>query len=146
MLSVHDIAAYILSKMPTPLSAVKLHKLVYYAQAWSLVWEDHPLFAERIEAWVNGPVVPSLYDFHRGNYQVSEWPKGIPDSIPLEDATTIDSVLKFYGDKSSQWLTDLTHSENPWIIARKGLGPNQRGNSEITLESMLEYYSGIRQA
>lgn len=30
---------------------------MYYAQAWSLVWDEKPLFPERIEAWVNGPVL-----------------------------------------------------------------------------------------
>lgn len=146
MANVYDVASYILGKLPTPLPSVKLHKLIYYAQAWSLVWEDHPLFCERIEAWVNGPVVPSLYDLHRGNYQVSECPKGNLEALPPEDTSTIDAVLEFYGNKSSQWLSDLTHSELPWILARKGLSPNQRGNSEITLESMIEYYSGLSRA
>lgn len=146
MANVYDVAAYVLSRLPTPLPSVKLHKLIYYAQAWSLVWEEHPLFGERIEAWVNGPVVPALYDLHRGNYQVSDCPKGKPADLPPEDSSTIDAVLEFYGNKSSQWLSDLTHSESPWIMARKGLSPNQRGNSEITLESMIEYYSGIPRA
>jgi hypothetical protein len=42
-----DIAAYIVESLAkagmTP-STVKLHKLLYYAQAWSLVRDDHPLF------------------------------------------------------------------------------------------------------
>ena len=123
MATANDVAAYILDQMPGPLSAVKLHKLIYYAQAWSLIWEEHPLFGERIEAWVNGPVVPAIYDLHRGNYQVSNWPKGNLAAFSPEDASTIDAVLDFYGKKSSQWLSDLTHSEDPWIRARKGLSP-----------------------
>jgi uncharacterized phage-associated protein len=143
MASAHDVAAYILGNVPTPIPAVKLHKLIYYSQAWSLVWEDHPLFEERIEAWVNGPVVPALYEFHRGNYQVTKWPKGDASALAPEDASTVDAVLKFYGKQSSQWLSDLTHSEEPWIKARKGLSPTQRGHAEITLESMAEYYNGL---
>ena len=46
-----DVAAYILQEQgPTP--ALKLQKLVYYSQAWSLVWDDKPLFEEEIEAWM----------------------------------------------------------------------------------------------
>jgi hypothetical protein len=30
------------------MSAYKLQKLVYYSQAWHLVWADEPLFAARI--------------------------------------------------------------------------------------------------
>ncbi|MCH7691617.1 MAG: DUF4065 domain-containing protein, partial [candidate division Zixibacteria bacterium] len=55
-ISVFDVAKYILSKLGG-VSAMKLHKLLYYAQAWSLVWDERPLFQERIEAWVSGPVV-----------------------------------------------------------------------------------------
>ena len=61
MVSAHDVAAYILRKQG-PLSAMKLQKLVYYAQAWSTVWDDQPLFSEAVEAWANGPVVRELYD------------------------------------------------------------------------------------
>jgi uncharacterized phage-associated protein len=146
MASAHDVAAYIINKLPGPVSAVKLQKLVYYSQAWSLAWEDRPLFDERIEAWVNGPVVPALYEWHRGKFSISSWPKGDPNCFPPEDSSTIDAVLEFYGRQSSQWLSDLTHSEEPWITARRGLGQTQRGNSEITLASMAEYYSGLRQA
>ncbi|WP_375339284.1 Panacea domain-containing protein [Planktothricoides raciborskii] len=56
MATVYDVAAYILTKKH-PLTAVKLQKLLYYAQAWALVWDKKPLFPERIEAWVNGPVL-----------------------------------------------------------------------------------------
>ena len=52
--NVLDIAAYILCKQGA-MTAMKLQKLVYYSQAWSLVWDDKPLFRERIEAWANGP-------------------------------------------------------------------------------------------
>ena len=48
-------------------AAMKLQKLVYYAQAWSLVWDEAPLFHARIEAWSNGPVAPALYREHRAD-------------------------------------------------------------------------------
>lgn len=49
MATVHDVAAYILAKHG-PMTAMKLEKLVYYSQAWSLVWDDKPLFRSKIEA------------------------------------------------------------------------------------------------
>ena len=52
-------------------------------------------------------------------------------------------MLKFYGDKSSQWLSDLTHIEAPWRDARRGLAPTDRGQREITTAAMHEYYSGL---
>ena len=141
MASVHDVAAAILRKHG-PMTALKLEKLVYYCQAWALVWEEEPMFRERIEAWAGGPVVPALYYRHRGQFQITEW-DGNPDALDAAQHETIDSVLKYYGNKTSQWLSDLTHSEAPWITARTGLAPLERGNREITLASMAEYYSGL---
>ena len=64
MASVFDVAKYILNKKGR-MSPMKLQKLVYYSQCWSLAWDDKPLFNNRIEAWANGPVVRDLYTFHR---------------------------------------------------------------------------------
>jgi len=60
------------------MTAMKLQKLAYYSQAWSLVWDEKALFPEKIEAWANGPVVRALYDRHRGMFKVTlaEWPIG----------------------------------------------------------------------
>ena len=142
MATVYDVAAYILQKQGN-MTAIKLQKLIYYAQAWSLVWDDKPLFAERVRAWVNGPVVPELYAKYKGQYEVTGCVEGNPDELSLEQQESIDAVLKTYGDKTSQWLSDLTHREDPWLKARVGLAPGERGNREIPLDAMLEYYSTL---
>ena len=141
MADVHDVAAYIL-KNSGPMTAMKLQKLVYYSQAWSLVWDDRPIFEERIEAWANGPVVRELYSRHRGMFRVTEW-DGNPDALTMDERETIDKVLEFYGKMSSQELSDLTHREDPWKAARAGMGFNQRGDEEITHASMAEYYDKL---
>lgn len=142
MANVHDVAAYILRSRGT-MTAMKLQKLVYYAQAWSLVWDEKPLFHEHIEAWANGPVVPDLYKHHRKEYQLSSWPRGNPDALSKDERETVDSVLEFYGDKSSQWLSDLTHMEDPWRNARGGIPDGHHGFATISHAAMAEYYGGI---
>ena len=142
MISAHDVAAYIVERQGV-LSAMKLQKLVYYAQAWSLVWDDHPLFPERIEAWANGPVVRELYDRHRGHFEVREWPWGDPAALDGEARATVDSVIGFYGGRSAQWLSDLTHRELPWREAREGIPDGERGDREISLATMMEYYASL---
>jgi uncharacterized phage-associated protein len=142
MAKVDDVAAAIVRDRG-PMSAWKLQKLVYYCQAWHLVWEDEPLFRDRIEAWANGPVVRSLYDQHRGRFQVRSWSSGNPDALTEAERTTIDAVLQTYGDESAQWLSALTHRERPWIDARRGLAEGERGNHEITKEAMAEYYASL---
>ena len=142
MATVHDVAAYVLKKLGK-MTTMKLQKLVYYCQAWSLVWDERPLYSAQIQAWANGPVIPALYKLHRGKYTISEWPEGDPKNLTQQEKETIDAVLDFYGDKSSQWLIDLTHMEDPWRNARKGLGPGERGNNPIRLADMAEYYSSL---
>lgn len=140
--TVHDVAAYIL-ETHGPVTAVKLQKLVYYSQAWSLVWDERALFPERIEAWVGGPVVPALYEQHRGQFEVTSLPLGDAAKLDENARATVDEVLRAYGDKTGQWLSDLTHAERPWLDARVGLAPLERGTREIGLASMSEYYSGL---
>jgi uncharacterized phage-associated protein len=125
------------------MTAMKLQKLVYYAQAWSVVWDERPLYPERIEAWANGPVVRDLYDVHRGSFEVSEWPRGDAGRLTAQERATVDSVLQFYGHRSAQWLSELTHREQPWLSARRGLPDGERGNREITLAALEEYYGSL---
>lgn len=142
--SVFDVTKYIIEKRG-PISAMKLQKLVYYAQAWSLVWDENPLFNEEIEAWISGPVVPPLFREHKGKYliQDSDLTQGSSANLGDSQRQMVDAVLEYYGDKNSQWLSDLTHMEEPWKEARKGLAPDERGSQEITLASMQEYYSSL---
>lgn len=142
MCSVHDVAAYIL-KNAGQMTTMKLQKLVYYSQAWSLVWDEKPLFGSQIQAWANGPVVPALYELHRGRFSISSWPDGAAEKLPQYAMDTIDAVLEGYGEMTSQQLSDLTHSEEPWRNARKGLVPGDRGDRAISLADMAEYYGSL---
>lgn len=144
MLSVFDVADYILKKLGK-MSAMKLQKLVYYCQAWSLVWDGAPLFREKIIAFANGPVVYTLFKAHQGQFTVTErsLPLGSARHLSKVQRETVDAVLKFYGDKSPQWLSDLTHAEDPWKIARGGLPADAPSTNEISLEDMANYYEGV---
>ena len=141
-IQVFDVAAYILAKMGA-MTTMKLQKLVYYSQAWSLVWDEAPLFEEAIEAWANGPVVRELFDYHRGMYEISAMPLGNPRLLNQEQQETVDAVLEYYGDKSAQWLIELTHMEDPWKQARRGLQPLERGNRLMSLDTIADYYSSL---
>ena len=61
MANVFDTAKYILEQSGS-MSTMKLQKLCYYSQAWSLVWDDSPLFDEDFQAWAN-------FSKHRGSIQ-----------------------------------------------------------------------------
>ena len=142
MANVFDVSAYILKKAG-PMTAMKLQKLVYYAHAWSLVWDEKPLFDQRIEAWANGPVCPDLYRAHQGEFTVTSEPTGKAGALNKTERETVDAILKHYGKKSAHWLSDLTHREKPWKDARKGLVEGSRSNQPISDAAMAEYYGNL---
>jgi uncharacterized phage-associated protein len=145
--SVFDVACYILSVIKgKSCTTMKLHKLLYYCQAWSMVWVEKPIFSQKIEAWANGPVIKELFYFHKGLYSIhySDMSIGNEKALSEPQKSVVDDVLNFYGDKDPQWLIDLTHFEDPWREARKGMDSNERGNRVITLESMQLYYSSLQ--
>lgn len=142
MASVFDASAYILSRTG-PITHMKLQKLVYYGQAWSLVWDERPLFPERIEAWANGPVCPDLYRAHQGEFTVTDEPRGNAAELTRDERETLNVIVRKYGGKSANWLSDLTHREDPWRDARAGLSDGMRSNRPITHAAMAEYYGNL---
>jgi uncharacterized phage-associated protein len=138
-----DVADYILLRLGG-MSAIKLQKLMYYSQAWALAWTEKPLFSDEFEAWANGPVLPALYQKHRGCFRIAKgFFEGDPGRLSSDQLDVVKKVLAFYGDKDPQWLSNLTHLESPWKDARKGLRPGERGNNVITKESIIEYYTSL---
>jgi uncharacterized phage-associated protein len=143
MASAHDVARYIL-KQKGSMSTWKLQKLVYYSFAWHYVWDEEPLFDEAIEAWANGPVIRSLYNVHRGEFETPKhWPKGDIRKLSKDERESIDAVLSFYGDKTGHWLSELTHAELPWQEARKDLAPTQRGYKRVKRSTIRRYYGEL---
>nr|DAV82123.1 MAG TPA: hypothetical protein [Caudoviricetes sp.] len=127
---------------------MKLQKLCYYSQAWALVWDEHPLFDDCFEAWVNGPVSPALYEWHKGMFLVNlndDLLKHTDKKSPLTDVQkeTIDSVLDTYGKFTAQELSDLTHKEDPWKKTNEQYPASYHYNAVITHAMMHEYYSSI---
>ena len=143
--TVMDVAAYIIEQKGR-MTTWKLQKLCYYAQAWSLVWDDACLFEENIEAWAGGPVTPKLYQWHKGRHMVSTVPQGADSSkLSKDQRETVDAVLDYYGHRTGRWLSELTHRERPWLETRRGsnLSMGERGNPTIPLDLMEDYYSGL---
>ena len=90
MATVFDVAAYILNQKGE-LTTWKLQKLVCYSQAWSPVWDEEPLFEEDIQAWINGPVCPALYNEHKGRFTID---KGIISLEPMNPTRPISMIKK----------------------------------------------------
>ena len=142
--SVLDVAASIL-KQHGAMSTWKLQKLCYYSQAWSLVWDEEPLFSEDIQAWAHGPVIPKLYDRHKGHFNISTIRGGDHAKLNKDQQETVNVMLSMYGGMSGVALSRLTHQELPWREARQraGLKLGERGSAKIDLDRMAEFYSSL---
>lgn len=144
MATIFDVAKYI-AEYTGEVSAMKLQKLMYYAQAWNLVWDEEPLFANDFQAWANGPVLPTLYARHRGMFKIdaSLFSDSDRDNLTATERGNVDKVLAFYGDKTAQWLSNLTHQETPWLDARGGLPAGASSEEVIPQAAIHEYYSSL---
>jgi len=136
MATVFDIAAHIRARVGG-IGQMKLNKLAYYVQAWSLVWREQPAFSERIEAWKDGPVVRALWvdQQHHASLQLQG-----ATPLPPDLAAHVDRVLVAYGHLSPEQLSRLTHNEDPWRLARDGVPKGVASEAEITHDAMTKFY------
>lgn len=134
----------------------KLQKILYYIEAWSLVYHSS-IIDEDFEAWVHGPVIPSIYHHFKGfgylpiqsKYKKDEtpnsrWYKLVSDlELKKDEIDLIVEVLNKYGSLSSFELEKLSHSEMPWLRARGDVGPFDACFNIIDKKIMKQYYSSL---
>lgn len=142
--SVRDVALYIL-ETEGQMGTMKLQKLVFYCQAYSLAWFKRPMFQEDVEAWIHGPVIRGLWNLHRRlfSFSAAELKEKAPDAdwslLTSTDRRVVRSILNSVGALSGLDLRDRTHDESPWIDA---FDANERWHDTvITHKAMEEYYS-----
>lgn len=120
MLTCFDVAEYFLAKTDEDagdaISNLKLQKLVYYAQGFSLAMTGAPLFGEDFEAWQHGPVIPRLYQKYKENGAFGiRPPEAFDDSkFTAAQKDVLDQVYEAYGQFSAWKLRNMTHEESPW--------------------------------
>ncbi len=123
----------------------RLQKLLYYIQAWHLAINNQPIFEDKIEAWIHGPAIRVVYEEYK-NFIANPIDKvtniKVADELGSENIEFIERVLSAYSKYDTPTLEYMTHAEDPWQIARKGLEANESSNNEITQESMKTYYAG----
>lgn len=117
------------------LTNLKLQKLLYYQQGFHLAFFGTPLFAEDVEAWMYGSVVPAVYDEYSA-YGSSALPEvKVPVSLSEDEEELFNEVYDAYREFSAIGLMNRTHSERPWLDAV----PHDRG-TVISQESMMSYF------
>ncbi|MDF2606974.1 MAG: Prophage ps3 protein 01 [Bacillales bacterium] len=131
------------------ISPLKLQKLLYYAQGWSMALSDNQLFDADFQAWVHGPVIPEVYQ----KYKMFKY-----DNIDINIIGSIDNlnltktqlrILEWVWDKYSKFtakfLEDLTHMEYPWRNTRADLPSNEPCDWVIDNKEIKNYFTSILQ-
>lgn len=127
----------------SPMTHKKLQKLCYYAKAWYLALFDENIIEESFEAWVHGAVQPSLYQIYK-DYGFERIPLfKNSEVIPEEFMSFAKDIYDAYGELSGDELEAINHQEEPWLNARRGLKPWERGNRIISEEDMKSFYRAM---
>jgi len=119
------------------ISHMKLQKLIYFCQGYSLALYGKPLFPEPIEAWTHGPVCPKLYHILKGYGSLPITASIDPEKINLNEHERylIGMVYDTYGQYSASRLRKITHEEGPWKNACR--------DDTILQEAMLQYFESL---
>lgn len=125
----------------------KLQKLCYYAYSWDRALKINAIKETRFEAWIHGPVSPTIYHEYKVHgiaYYIPKLAKNITDIVVDEEVIElIDQVWRIYGHMTGERLEALTHSEEPWIETRKGYEAWESSSERISEELITEYYSKV---
>lgn len=132
---------------------LKLHKILYFVQGYHLAYFDAPLFKEDFQAWVHGPVLPTLYSSLKKTVQ-----KNMHDKLAITDETAkkyikvfekaatpeqvslIKDIVKSFGKFDGYQLEAITHSQEPWIAARNGIDLAAPSSAIIPKKAMKSYF------
>lgn len=138
---VADYFIFLSNKDRRCITNLKLQKLVYYAQAWNLVFNNRRLYKDPIEAWIHGPAIYSLWQKYK-RFGFREINIKVAKDFDFSDEVkeVLDKVWEAYGGFDAKYLEKLTHYEKPWQQAREKLDRFEYSNAKITAKSMRDYY------
>lgn len=139
MTTVHDVATFFIARASEDgnlLTHLKLQKLCYYAQGYSLALIGEAMFSEPIEAWEHGPVVRALYDEYK-QFRKRPIPADAgPPELESWRTRVLEMVHQRFGWMTAWELRNRTHAEIPW---REAWLSNEV-DAELSNESMREFF------
>ena len=111
----------------------KLQNVLYFIQAKYLLELNKPCFEQTMEVASSGVIVTDVYNEYK-EYEGGLIPHDGEEIPDIGDSSPIDEVVKQCNRKSLAQLRDIITRQDPWKQA------NEKYQSEITLESMKEYF------
>ena len=117
----------------TPVTNLKLQKVLYYIQGYFYRHFSKAAFSDEIYNWQYGPVVPVVYYEYNDNGSAPLKSRMIWDDCAFTDSERklIKSVVEKCASIATSRLVSMTHSENPWRTS---------GSGNIISKSSIETY------
>lgn len=142
---------YILVRGGT-MSHLKIQKILFYIQAYHLAYFDEPIIDDDFQAWVHGPVSRKVYDSAKDfsilhtelkfTLDENETPpeEVLKDILTSSQIDLVNDVIDELKGMTGLQLENMTHSEEPWIYARRGYASGQGCEVVIPNELIRDYY------
>jgi len=126
-------------RVDSDVTPMKLHKLLYLAQANYLASVGKRLFEANVEAFEHGPVVNDIRVEFVGRQIISpaEHQSVIHLSVPSDVEQFLEQIWALHGGASASQLRDLTHSQDPW---KDSYNPREM-HIAIPDAAMADYFS-----
>jgi len=125
------------------LTPLKLQKLMFYADAWSLALYDEELTPEKFQAWVHGPVATSQYY----RFREYRWRPILEEierpELGARKSKHLCEIVDVFGIETGPALEMMTHQERPWIVARQGIPDDQPCSNFIDKTITKTFYASL---
>ncbi|MFM9414170.1 Panacea domain-containing protein [Peptococcus simiae] len=132
-----DFARYIIYRcydIEKPISNLQLQQILYFVQVSFLQEKGHLAFAESIEAWQFGPVVPAVYyDF--SGYGGLKIPVSEGKYIDFSGQDLVDQICAEAASLEAWELLEMSHEKGgPWHRVYN----NGKGNRDIISPAVMK--------
>lgn len=147
-LSKLESAVKYLLKQTSEITPLALQKLLYYAQGFQRAFTGMFLFQEDCEAWAHGPVYRNVYSKYKGYgcNPIEEKELFFGDmNLTNDEKELLDHIVLYFGCYSGKILENMTHSETPWRVARRGLKYWESSDRIIDKIEMESYFCSVKE-
>ena len=143
---VYEICDYVLeyiSKKNRTINVFKLNSLLYIMQASYLHYYNKPLFDEDFEAWMAGPILPSVWKRYKKFGGCGIISKEFHYSIRNEDVTFLNEIIDIFGECGETSLSNMIISQKAYTDAFKLRIPNCSIMPVLEKDAIKTSFSGF---
>lgn len=140
LLTAVDVANILLTRHPNLyMTNPKLNTLIYYVQVESLRDIGQPLYTDTVEAWEEGPIIPTVHEAFPHNRRIRK-----PSQPAYTDNSyacrIVDKVAGKYGVFTGFDLTDYAHRDGgAWSMVYHGMRMPIPLNVILASRDMTDY-------